>query len=517
MSHPVEGKVTKITRVFANEYRDSLFLMKLSNDVSTWKNVHQAVIVMGTESNKRILSQVGLLDSASQEASSHDLIVAVEGKEGFSEVDFLEALERRMTETEEASRKTDRYATLDAALAQRSESALVFIAVPGQYAAPLVQRSLEKGKHVFCFSQHMPIEDEIALKEMAIERGLLLMGPDCGTAQLDGIGLGFANQVRTGAIGIVSAAGSGLQEVMSLIERAGGGVSQAIGVGGRDMTEAVGGLMAEAAVRLIGRQAETKVIVVLAKKASLLAQERVLAAAAEAGLPVVVNFARLADGSYLPDGKQIVQTDTFEECAREALSRCGLEMEVGTSDESRESWLKQRLANLHLPRRVIRGLFGGGSLCAEARTILESRGFEVETNLEGRLDEIGAGHVLLDLGAEEYTQGAAHPFIDPRSRLIEIEKAWSDPQVAVLLLDLVLGWGCHPDPAAEVARTINRMRANLSEGPAVVASVCGTCSDPQDFIRQVEALRACGVFVSPSNASASRLAAELAEFVEGER
>ena len=64
------------------------------------------------------------------------------------------------------------------------------------------------------------------------------MGPDCGTAIINGVPLCFANVVRRGDIGIVGASGTGTQEVTVIIDKMGGGVSQVIGTGGRDLKSA---------------------------------------------------------------------------------------------------------------------------------------------------------------------------------------------------------------------------------------------------------------------------------------
>ncbi len=506
----------KVVHLLKDEYRDSFFLMRLSNEVSAWPGVRQAVIVMGTESNRRILSQVGLLVGDAETATSADLVIAAEVDAPLSRGSFLARLDQHLRQMERGARSAASFDQLPEALAERPDAALVAISVPGEHAVGLARQALEQGRHVFCFSHHITVEDEIALKRLALAKGLLMMGPDCGTAILDGVGLGFANQVRAGCIGVVSASGSGLQEVTTLIHRAGGGISQGIGVGGRDMQDPIHGLMAEAAVRLLARVPQTRVIVLLAKKASPEAQRRVLGAARDAGLPVVADFLSMPDGFVGLESGQVVLAETFEGCARQAMLLAGLPWNLPTLVEEPQVWLDLALAELPSGRWAVRGLYTGGSLCAEAADILSAHDIDLRTNLDGPLDSPAGGHALLDLGAEEYTEGRAHPFIDPRLRSLEIEAAFADRSVGILLLDVVLGWGCHADPAGEVAAALRKARHEHGPGPLAIASLCGTPEDPQNLNRQREQLQEAGCFVATSNAAAAYLASEAAARVRRE-
>src|SRR5690606_14776291 len=114
---------------------------------------------------------------------------------------------------------------------------------PGVYAAFEAFRALENNLNVMMFSDNVTVEDEIKLKDLAVKKDLLMMGPDCGTAIINGVGLCFANKIKRGPIGLVAASGTGLQEVTVLIDQFGGGISQAIGVGGRDLSKDVMGRM----------------------------------------------------------------------------------------------------------------------------------------------------------------------------------------------------------------------------------------------------------------------------------
>ncbi len=504
--------MTILARVRRNEYFDSLVLMYLSNEISGWPGVRQAVIVMGTESNRRILAQVGLLTGEAQTASPGDLIIAADLDPDLAESVFLERLDARMKSPPGGATPVEAFTALPDALAARPDARLVSISIPGDHATTQARLALESGRHVFLFSQHVSIEDELRLKELALSRGLLMMGPDCGTAILDGCGLGFANEVRQGSIGLVSASGSGLQEVVSLIDRSGGGITQAIGVGGRDLRHPINGLMAEQAVQVLARDPRTHVIVLLAKSASAVAQKRVLAAARASGRPVVADF--LSAEAGIAQDSAVTLADTFEGVASIAVGLAGLEWRLGRNATLQDEQIEDKVRGLAKSRWTVRGLFAGGSLCAEAAHILAQHGIVAASNLSQPLDSPTAGHMLLDLGAEEYTQGRAHPFIDPRLRAVEISSAFEDESVAVVLMDVVLGWGCHPDPAGAVRTAIEQARRTHGEGPLVVASLCGTSRDPQGFDSQMSALRSAGVLVAQSNAEASRLAAKVLSLIK---
>lgn len=508
----------KIIHLVKNEFRDSLFLLKMSNDVSAWEGVKQAVVVMGTENNKRILEQVGLYVGDAVNATADDLVIAVEVESADDEARILEDLQQRlkMVTSEKLAGKT--FYTLGSALAALPESNIVSISVPGKFAADMIKGALEADKHVFCFSQHVSVDDELELKRRACEKGLLLMGPDCGTAIVDGYGLGFANKVRSGSIGLVSASGSGLQEVVTLIHKAGGGISQAIGVGGRDMEGPVDGLMAEAAVRLLGDDERTEILVVLAKKASPGAQERVLAAAKNVGLPLVADFGLGCRPAKGDSGQTIIVTN-FEECAREAIKLAGLEWLVPSTRREFTSWwdghrggFRERFGD----HWTLRGLYAGGSLCGEAVSLFQQSGIELSSNLGSPLEAYGEGeNAFLDLGAEEYTEGRPHPFIDYRIRVSKIKEAFSIPSVGLLLMDVVLGWGSTGDPAGELVKGIRSARQEFGKGPLIIASVCGTPEDFQNADEQITKLVAEGIFVAESNAAAAGYALEIMKRQEG--
>jgi len=269
--------------------------------------------------------------------------------------------------------------------------------------------------------------------------------------------------------------------------------------------------MAEAAVRVLGDDAETRVIVVLAKSASIEARRRVVEAAKDVGRPLVVDFVG-AEASGV-DGENVIAADTFEIAARAALRLAGIPWTLRLDGAGAKEALSASLRRLPAARKRLRGLYAGGSLCAETARILAGHGVKAATNLDGPMGQRPEGHLLLDLGAEEYTAGRAHPFIDPRLREIEIAQAFADPTVGVLLVDIVLGWGCHPDPAAALAAALAKARSTQADGPVVIASLCGTDEDPQGFQRQHDKLADADVLILGSNAAAAQLAAHAIELL----
>ena len=330
------------------------------------------------------------------------------------------------------------------------------------------------------------------------------MGPDCGTALIGGTPLAFANEVPVGGIGIVSASGTGLQEVSSLIARGGKGVSHGIGVGSRDLGEAVGGIMTLMAIDALDADPGTTHIVLLSKPPAPLVARRVLERVAASAKPFTVCFLGL-DDTEVPANAQWAPTLTA--AAEHALGGA----EIGISDILRQA-ADTAAAALKPGRRRIQGLYCGGTLCAEAQIVLRQAGEAVASNVPvpgavRRGDAAAAAHVLIDLGADEYTRGRPHPMIEPAVRGDALARSLAEPDAAVVLLDVVIGHGAHGDPAGAVASVVAHAPG---ERPVVVASVTGTEADPQVHSAQVSRLDAAGVIVAPSNARAAEIALALA-------
>ena len=453
-------------------YADSVALMRIARELN--KDGVTASLMIGTPSNKALLKESGLLAKEGESARPDDLIIAVKGKS----VEKALALAEKLLSSGSAG---------PSSLPAELEGAnLALISVPGEFAAAEARKALEAGMHVMMFSDNVPIEDEVALKDLAIRKGLLMMGPDCGTALIAGVPLAFANAVPRGDIGIVSASGTGLQEVSSLLARMGKGVSHGIGVGGRDLSEEVGGRMTLAAMDALEADPATKRIIVISKPPAPSVAKRIMQRSARSKKPVTLCLLGSID-------KKFART-------LEAAALSVVPAKAGTQ-VLRSSKKPKPGSPLSRGRRIV-GLFCGGTLCAEAQIVLMEHGLKVSSNVPvPGATEKGAAHVLIDLGDDDYTRGRPHPMIEPELRNAHIAKALRDPKVGVILLDVVIGYGAHADPAALIVEVLGNSKK------LVIASVTGTEDDPQIYSKQVKTLRDAGVIVAPSNAAAARLAA----------
>jgi FdrA protein len=497
------------TLILPNAYRDSVELMRIAAEVERLPGVVRAGIMMATEANLAVLADAGLLDRTGSAPRPNDLIAAVAAEDDAAATTALDQAERLLAgpvRDRPSEHHTEAATTLHEALAEIPAANLVLISTPGTYATAEALKAIKRGLNVFLFSDNVSLADEIELKRLAERKGLLVMGPDCGTAILDGVPLGFANVVRRGRIGLIGASGTGLQQVSCLIDRLGEGVSQAIGVGGRDFHEQVGGRTALAALRRLASDEGTSVIVLISKPPAPAVAERVLAAAAACAKPVVVNFLGQEGAGIRAFGA--IPAFTFEEAALLAvgLVRGAPKAELSHTGLNRQREEPTEAPGLHLApgQDAIRGLYCGGSLAGEAKLVLR--------RVLG--DRRAARHTIIDLGDDEYTVGRPHPMIDPRLRNQYVVDAARDPQVALILLDVVLGYNAHPDPAGALVPALGEARqeaARAGRQVTIVATVCGTPADPQDLDRQEASLAAAGVLLAPSNAQAAKLAARLVD------
>lgn len=495
-------------------YFDSVTLMLVQKEVRQLPGVEEAGAVMGTDANKELLRDAGLLTADAAAARADDLILVVRA-DGAEHVDaaLANAQELLVRRRESTAGEAYRPKTLSSAVRMQSGTNLALISVPGRFAAGVARDALAAGLHVMVFSDNVPLEAEVELKRAAASRGLLLMGPDCGTAILSGAALGFSNRVRSGSIGVVGASGTGIQEVTSLIHRGGAGISHAIGTGGRDLTETVGGMTALAGLAALAGDAGTRVIVLISKPPSGDVAARLLAAARTSGKPVVVCFV----GATVSAADGLHPARSLEEAASIAVR-----LATGGSPHWPElhALPAQEAARLAPSQKFIRGLYSGGTLCYEALVLLERYVGPVYSNTP--LDPARAlesahhsrAHTVIDMGSDEFTVGRLHPMLDPDLRLQRLLNEADDPEVAVILLDVVLGHGAHPDPANELVPIVRRAK-DLARAQgrwlSVVGSVCGTEDDPQGYDVQVNALVEAGVVVQPTNAKAVRLAGFIAE------
>jgi len=496
--------------IHRNSYRDSVELMGIAAQLEQLAGIQRAGLVMATPANLAVLAEAGLAEAAAGGPGPNDLVVAVAATEEPAADHALATAATLLaagTGDADGPREVRTAQTLGEGLAELPDANLALVSTPGTYATAESLRALKRGLNVFLFSDNVPIEDEIQLKTLADRKGLLVMGPDCGTAIVGGVPLGFANAVRPGPIGLVGASGTGLQQVTSLIHRFGSGVSQAFGTGGRDLDERVGGTTMLAATRLLLADPATSVIVLISKPPSASVALKILDAVRTSPKPVVVNFLGGDPGAVEAVGA--IFAPTFESAARLAVGLAGgaamtddpTDLVGGLRDPLMLAVAEEAASRLAAGQGEIRGLYSGGSLAGEAKVVLAA------VLGPDRHDRI------LDLGDDEYTVGRPHPMIDPRLRNEHIVATATEPAVGILLLDVVLGHGSHPDPAEALAPAIaDAMALAISAGRRllVVASVCGTDLDPQGLERQERILAQTGVMLESSNARAAMLAASIA-------
>ncbi len=492
-------------------YYDSAVLMQLQGSLSKLPGVLNAGVVMGTEANKALLAQSDLLPPEAQVAQADDLVIVVKAQDETAASAALAKIDDLLVRKSTAAGQSYRPKSLESAAGMLPEAQWVLVSVPGRFAAGVTREALRLGKHIFLFSDNVSLEDEIALKGMAAEKGLFVMGPDCGTAIINGIGLGFANRVRQGPIGLVAAAGTGLQQVSSRIHQFGGGLTHAIGTGGRDLSESVGAITTRQGLDFFRRDPDTKVIVLVSKPPAPSVAENLLRSARRIGKPVVIDFIGYQPPAQKMGYLHFVQTlDEAAELAVKLAAETPLEKAAGLD-----------LGGFAAGQRYLRGLFSGGTLAYEALLLLQAYLPVVYSNTPLKKGQnklanslVSQEHTIIDLGEDEFTVGRPHPMLDNTLRIQRLRQEAQDPEVAVILLDVVMGYGAHSNPASELAPAITEAIGKAKETGRrleIVAVAVGTDADPQDVAEQIEMLQGAGAMVHPSNTTVVRYVGELAQ------
>lgn len=473
-------------------YLDSIVLMRISRQIAVLPGVEEAGLIIGTPANKEILRDAGILGPESGTAEPSDLILALRATDALAGQAALAEARRLLDQPSVlgTAAAVESARTIRAAVRRLPAANLALISVPGDFAVAEARKALEFGLHVMIFSDNVPIEDEVALKQQARQRRLFVMGPDCGTAIIGGVPLGFANVVPRGDIGIVGASGTGIQEASCLIARAGRGISHAIGTGGRDLKAEVGAITTLMAIDALDADDRTKHVVLISKPPAASIARLVLDRVAKSSKPFTICFLGAKDFELPANARSA------------ATLKAAAEIVVGVSAAS-----PAKLPLLRPGRaKLVRGLFVGGTLCSEAQIILRQAGLMVMSNVPvpgaSAMGDAHDGHVMIDLGDDEFTRGRPHPMFEPGVRDGPLAEALADPRVGIILLDVVLGYGGHPDPAGHLAAFL----AGRDRRPVIVASVTGTDADPQPRDAQVEKLAEAGVIVAASNADATEAA-----------
>ncbi|NBI05285.1 acyl-CoA synthetase FdrA [Senegalia massiliensis] len=485
-----------------NTYQDSVNLMVLSSKLSESDGINNVSIMMGTPANKEILENTGMYSEEFEEAGANDICIAVdtENKEKVEEV--REKLDESIKNLSSKSKdsKLEKSKTLDGALTSLPDANLALISIPGEYVYEEADRLLDKGINTFIFSDNVSIEDEKKLKEKAHKKDLLVMGPDCGTGIISNIPLAFANIIPEGNIGIVGASGTGIQEVTSIIGRNGGGITHAIGLGGRDLSSDIGAISALDALEMLDKDKDTDVLVFISKPPAEKVKNKVIDKFKKLNKKVVAIF--LGERPK-EDEEKIKYAWTLEEAAYKALILSKRQKDYS----SNLSDIKDKLDKIkeNSSQRKVLGLFGGGTLAGEAAMLLKEHfNVDAKSKEEGYMLKY-EDNKIIDLGDDKYTQGRPHPMIDPSTRKKAIKELKDNDDVAIVLFDDVLGYGSNEDMASALAPEIKEVieyKKSNNKDIVFIASICGTEDDIQSYSEQVEKLKEAGVLVLDTNAEA---------------
>jgi FdrA protein len=501
--------MTVAVKIFPDTYVDSVVQLRGMRAMRETEGVEWASAAMATPANVETSCAEGVDPAEVEGVGSNDFFIVARAIDEAAASKALAAGEAAVLSTgavADGDQRTEAPRSLRDALRAQPASTVAVVSVPGDYAALAAYQALSADLHVLLFSDNVPVDQEVALKDYALSRGRLVMGPGAGTALLGTTGLGFANAVRPGRVGIVAAAGTGAQEAMALLDRWGAGVGPVIGVGGRDLSSEVGGRMATAAIAALREHAATDVILLVSKPPAPDVAAEVLAAAGDT--PLVGALIGLDPEFRAPVG--VVLADTLEGGVTATLGVLGMP----APDPTRTMGPSVETARRRMSpgRSRIRGLFSGGTLCYESLVLLGRTVGEVRSNTPINpawdLPAPAGSHQCLDLGEEEYTRGRPHPMIDPEARIELLRDHGADPAVAAIIVDVVLGYGAHPDPAGVLAPECEAVMA--AGGPQIIAYVLGTDQDPQHYSAQRERLVQAGCIVTETAARSSLVAAAIA-------
>ncbi|MDO4377817.1 MAG: acyl-CoA synthetase FdrA [Erysipelotrichia bacterium] len=498
------------TIILSNTYRDSVFLMKISAEVAKINGVIEAAAMMATERNKDLFEKSNLSNEKVCNALSDDLVISVRAENEEALQKALSKANEMLSSVNKAEKtdKDNKIKTLEAALQVDKEANVLLISCAGDYAKYEAVKGLNNGLNIMLYSDNISVEDELALKQLAHQKQLIVMGPDCGSSIINGVPLAFANRVGKGPIGVVGASGTGIQEVTSLLDRYGCGITQAFGTGGRDPKEEINGITMMDCLEIIKNDPNSKVILIVSKPPCKSVLKKIIEFIKSTEKPVVVNFAGEDDYS------EIVQAGGYygkslEETAMEAYRLAtGKEVEYELFSGIDFNKLNKEIANLLPSQKYLRAIYSGGSLCYEAMAEIKKYVSPILSNtpLKGveKLEDVKKSRLntFLDIGDDEFTVGKPHPMIDPTIKCKRLEAEISDEEVAIVLTDCVIGYGSCDDPAKAIAEAINEKSTTKA---IVVASVCGTQKDYQIYSKQVEILRDAGVYVAQSNYQAAKL------------
>ena len=542
-----------------NFYRDSLQLMKISEKLRQSSGVSEASIVMATETNKGVLIRLGFSPSLIEQANESDMIIAVRAKDQQSIDLASEQIGKLFESTEEEHRLDSRdheetIIDIDLALRKMSDTNLVLLSIPGEYVKDISHKLIDQGINQQIFSDHVPVEDELKIKKHAVTKGVLILGPGAGTSIMNGKGIGFSNTISVGPVGIVAAAGTGMQEVTCLLDHCGIGVKHGLGVGGNDPKDKIGGIMMLECMKILEKDDDIKVIAVVSKPPSPSVEQKIVEYVINKSAKkyVLAFIGGQLTAARKNQQEQLSPTENFRSEASSSANITAFSRHAATTTDHHRDSVKvnslascvlaianvlgnqqlqkaisqiyiqpEELANLlqgewsklQSNQKYIRALYTGGTFTYEAQVILRDIIDIGQMHSNAPIEQIkklqdsfkGEMHSIIDLGEEEFTKGRPHPMIDPTIRKFRILEEAKDPEVGVILLDFVLGYGSNPDPVGAVIDEL-RLAKEIADKEGrylpVITHVCGTKNDIQGYERSVSKLHSVGCIVMPTNALA---------------
>ncbi|PKL49971.1 MAG: FdrA family protein [Candidatus Riflebacteria bacterium HGW-Riflebacteria-2] len=489
-------------------YFDSVTLMLIGSQVKKLPGIDSTVVGMCTDYNIDSLKRLDMYQSVFDGLTPNDLIICIRAADQKTAEAGIAEVEKRLASRKQPSGSAELPPTSQEEAARRlPEANMVLISVPGEYAAREAEQALNNGRHVMLFSDNVSIEEELKLKTLGGSKELLVMGPDCGTAIINGTPLAFANAVRKGDIGVVAASGTGLQEVTSTIHRLGCGITQAIGVGGRDLSEKIGGKMTLLATRALAEDPSTKVIVLLSKPPAESVLKTLYAELKGISKKIVIYFIG-ADPKAI-EAQGFIAAHNLEDAA---IKACDLSTGKQHNSEMSEEQIKEAAASCKMAGKHLRGLYSGGTLCDEAQRLLQPVIGEISSNTPVKgckeMADVykSTGHCIIDLGDDNFTRGKAHPMIDPTYRSERMIQEIADPEAGLILFDVVLGYGSHLDMAGEMVAAIEAGQKKSGRKLLLAACICGTHQDPQNYAQQQKILEDAGIKVFPTNVAMVKFA-----------
>lgn len=496
-------------------YYDSVKLMLVTGGIKAMDGIVEVAVVMGTPLNKETLQRTSFKSDEIDQTTPSDLIIAIRANQQEHLDNALSKLDELLNSTNSSSNSSTYKPKSIEAGQKQNDSNICIISVPGKYATDLSMDALKNKMNVLLFSDNVSIEDELKLKEYSTSKNLLLMGPDCGTAMINGTPLGFANKVKSGKIGIIAASGTGLQEVMVLLHQNSIGIKQAIGTGGRDLSEKIGALTMLQALKALNEDDDIDILLIISKPPAQKVADKILNYVNNhIKKPIVINF--LGDYTAGEHADNVYFEKYLEDAALEVVRICN--QDAKKQDMIKDSLINEYATNatknLSIGRKYIKGLYSGGTLNYESYFFMKDNLDLYSNSSKDPNKQITniynqKKHSMIDLGDDKFTVGRAHPMIDPTLRAELFEMELKDKENAVIILDIVLGYGANREPEKAFIEILEKNSHIKNDRPVIIAYVLGTNEDPQPMEEIIEKLKAQGVIVMPSNKSAAKLGLEI--------